>query len=247
MRLFDKIKFKKSRSTRGGIFFDAIQKIIGFKPQDITFYERAFTHRSLSKVDGKGDPYNYERLEFLGDSVLGTIVAHYLFNEVPAENEGYLTKMRSKIVSRKHLNELGKELGLIDHIIKNDSVTQLSQNVHGNLFEALVGAILLDKGYSYCERFVYYRVIEPHVDIKRLEGKITSYKSLLIEWCQKNKKTFHFEFKEVQGNGNNKSFRVILLIDDNVVSKASGVSKKEAEEKAATRGYYALQNTIESN
>lgn len=247
MSLFDKIRLKKSRSKRGGFFFESIQQIVGFKPINISVYERAFTHRSLSKVDDQGNPYNYERLEFLGDSVLGTIVARYLFDEVPGEDEGYLTKMRSKIVSRKHLNELGKELGLIDYVIKNDSVTKLSQNVHGNLFEALVGAILLDRGYAFCEKFVHYRVIVPHVDIKRLEGKITSYKSLLIEWCQKNKKSFRFDFKEVSIKSQDKTFRAILFIENQVVSKATGASKKAAEEKAATRGYYALQNDIESN
>ena len=247
MSFFKKITFKKSRSKKDGIFFDVIHQIIGFKPLTIGYYKKAFTHKSLGRIDSDGNVYNFERLEFLGDSVLSTIVAHYLYEEVPEEDEGYLTKMRSKIVSRKHLNELGKELGLANHMFKHDTATNLSDNVHGNMFEALIGAILLDRGYVYCEKFIKKRVIDPHIDIKKLEGKITSYKSILIEWCQKEKKEFKFEIKPVNEDSRNVSFRVLLYIGGEVVSKATAASKKAAEEKAATRGYYTLQNSIEDS
>lgn len=234
-----------SRSSKGGNFFNVITRIIGFRPKNITHYKRAFTHRSLNRKDEKGNAINFERLEFLGDAMLSAVVASHLFKAVPGGNEGYLTKMRSKVVSRKHLNELGKDLGLIDHIQTNIPKDQFGVNIHGNLFEALVGAIYLDRGYKYCRRFIYERVIDPYVDIEQLEGKVISYKSLLIEWCQKEKKKFDYEVYEDTGNDELKHFAVKLRINERVVAKARATSKKKAEEKASKRAYYALQNKIE--
>ncbi len=233
-----------SRSGKDGNFFDAIQNIIGFKPKSITNYKKAFIHRSLNKKDSLGNDLNYERLEFLGDAMLSAIIAAYLFNEVPEGDEGYLTKMRSKVVSRKHLNELGRDLNLIKFIETNIPKDHFGQNIHGNLFEALVGAIYLDRGYKYCEKFIYQRVIHPYVDIEQLEGKVISYKSLLIEWCQKQKHKFNYEVYEDTGKDEVKHFAVKLWIDSKVVAKARATSKKKAEEKASKRAYYAFQNKI---
>ncbi|HET8753689.1 MAG TPA: ribonuclease III [Salinimicrobium sp.] len=238
-------KILNSRSSKGGNFFVALTKIMGFKPQDINNYKRAFTHRSLNQKDEEGNAVNFERMEFLGDAMLGAVIAAHLFRTVPSGNEGYLTKMRSKIVSRKHLNELGKDLELIKYIQTNIQVEQFGENIHGNLFEALVGAIYLDRGYRYCERFLYERVIEPYVDIEQLEGKVISYKGLLIEWCQKEKKDFFFEVYDDTGIDEMKHFAVKLRIDGRVVAKARATSKKKAEEKASKRAYYVLQNKIE--
>lgn len=233
-----------SRSSKGGNFFIALTKILGFKPKNIGYYKKAFTHRSLNKKDEDGNAVNYERMEFLGDAMLSAVIASHLFKEVPGGNEGYLTKMRSKIVSRKHLNELGKDLGLLNHIQTNISSEQFGVNIHGNLFEALVGAIYLDRGYKYCKRFIYERVIEPYVDIEQLEGTVISYKGLLIEWCQKEKKDFHYEVYEDTGKDEMRHFAVKLRIDDRVVAKARATSKKKAEEKASKRAYYAFQSKI---
>lgn len=223
----------------------ALTRIMGFKPKNINHYKKAFTHRSLNKKDELGNAVNFERMEFLGDAMLSAVIASHLFNEVPGGNEGYLTKMRSKIVSRKHLNELGKDLGLIDFIETNIGRDQFGVNIHGNLFEALVGAIYLDRGYKYCKRFIYERVIEPYVDIEQLEGTVISYKGLLIEWCQKEKKEFNYEVYEDTGVDEMKHFAVKLRIDERVVAKARATSKKKAEEKASKRAYYAFQNKIE--
>lgn len=233
-----------SRSGKNGNFFDAIQNIIGFKPKNITNYKRAFVHRSLNKKDSLGNDLNYERLEFLGDAMLSAIIAAYLFNEVPEGDEGYLTKMRSKVVSRKHLNELGNDLNLIQFIETNIPKDHFGQNIYGNLFEALIGAIYLDRGYKYCEKFIYERVIHPYVDIEQLEGKVISYKSLLIEWCQKQKHKFNYEVYEDTGKNEVKHFAVKLWIDGKVIAKARATSKKKAEEKASKRAYYAFQNKI---
>lgn len=233
-----------SRSVKGGNFFIAITRIIGFKPKKIYYYKKAFTHRSVNKKDKDGNAINFERMEFLGDAMLSAVIASHLFKEVPGGNEGYLTKMRSKIVSRKHLNELGKDLDLLNHIETNVDKEQFGANIHGNLFEALIGAIYLDRGYRYCEKFIYERVIEPYVDIEQLEGTVISYKGLLIEWCQKEKKEFNFEVYEDTGKDEIKHFAVKLRIDDRVVAKARATSKKKAEEKAARRAYYAYQSQI---
>ncbi|MCH4822370.1 ribonuclease III [Gramella lutea] len=234
-----------SRSSQGGNFFNILTQILGFKPKSLTHYKKAFTHRSLNRKDEEGNAINFERMEFLGDAMLSAVVASHLFKAVPGGNEGYLTKMRSKVVSRKHLNELGKDLGLINHVQTNISKEQFGVNIHGNLFEALVGAIYLDRGYKYCKRFIYERVIDPYVDIEQLEGKVISYKSLVIEWCQKEKKEFDYEVYEDTGNDELKHFAVKLRINNRVVAKARATSKKKAEEKASKRAYYALQNKIE--
>jgi ribonuclease-3 len=198
----------------------------------------------MNKRDKEGTPINYERLEFVGDAMVGSIIATHLFNEVPQGDEGYLTKMRSKIVSREHLNELGKELNLIDLLESKIPKSNFGNNIHGNLFEALVGAIFLDRGYAYCEKFIYSRVIIPHVDIIKLEGKVISYKSLLIEWCQKEKKTFDYHVYEDTGNDTLRHFSVKLSIDGKVIAKARATSKKKAEEKASKRAFFAFQSEI---
>ena len=229
-----------------GIFFLGIKKILGFKPKNIEIYKKAFLHRSVNKKDSEGNPMNYERLEFLGDSMLGTIISKHLYNEVPEGDEGYLTKMRSKVVSRKHLNELGKDLNLLRFVESRIPKSHFGENIHGNVFEALVGAIYLDRGYQYCEKFINERVIEPYVDIEQLEGKVISYKSLVIEWCQKQKKSFNYNVYEDTGNDELKHFAVKLTIGDRIMAKARATSKKKAEEKASKRAYFALQNKIEN-
>ena len=236
--------FSKSRASEGGIFFETITKMIGFKPITLEFYRTAFTHRSINKLDAKGQAISYERLEFLGDAMLSSVIAAYLYIEVPTGDEGYLTKMRSKIVSREHLNELGRDLNLIQFVESKVSPQHFGENIHGNIFEALVGAIYLDRGYFLCEKFIQKKVNTPYVDISRLEGKVISYKSLIIEWCQKEKKTFKFDVFEDNGISGERLFGVKLSIDDKIVSKARATSKKKAEEKAAQRAYFALQEKM---
>jgi ribonuclease-3 len=243
MRIIKKI-FSKSRSLEDGIFFGAIEKILGFAPKNIDFYKKAFTHRSSNRLDEVGNPLNYERLEFLGDAMLSAVIAGHLFNKAPTGDEGYLTKMRSKIVSREHLNELGKDLNLVQFVESKVPVQHFGDNIHGNIFESLVGAIYLDRGYEFCEKFIQKRVILPYVDITRLEGKVISYKSLLIEWCQKEKKSFHYDVFDDNGIDGQKYFGVKLSIDHKVIAKARATSKKKAEEKASQRAYFAFQEKI---
>ena len=233
-----------SRFKGNGNFFMELTKILDFKPKQVKFYQKAFTHRSMNIRDSKGNAINYERLEFLGDAMLSSVIASHLYLEVPSGDEGYLTKMRSKIVSREHLNELGRDLKLINLVESKIPAGQFGDNIHGNLFEALVGAIFLDKGYKYCEKFIYKRVIIPYVDIETLEGKVISYKSLLIEWCQKEKKTFGYNVYEDTGNDEVRHFSVKLSIDEKIVAKARATSKKKAEEKASKRAFFAFQSRM---
>ena len=233
-----------SRSKDNGNFFMKINEILGFKPKNIKFYSTAFTHRSMNIKDVKGNAINYERLEFLGDAMLSAVIATHLYIEAPNGDEGYLTKMRSKVVSREHLNELGKDLELIKLVESKIPKGQFGDNIHGNLFEALVGAIFLDRGYKYCEKFIFKRVIIPHVDIEKLEGKVISYKSLLIEWCQKEKKIFNYNVYEDTGNDDVIHFSVKLSINKKVVAKARATSKKKAEEKVSKRAFFVFQNRI---
>jgi len=236
-----------SHSKQDGDFFLGMKKILGFKPKDVRIYKKAFLHRSANQRDKKGNPINYERLEFLGDAMLGTIISKHLYKEVPGGDEGYLTKMRSKIVSRKHLNELGKDLNLIRFVESKIPKSHFGDNIHGNVFEALIGAIYLDRGYKFCEKFIQSRVIEPYVDIEQLEGKVISYKSLLIEWCQKQKKEFKYNVYEDSGNDPLKHFAVKFSINGKQVAKARATSKKKAEEKASKRAFFALQHKIENS
>ena len=233
-----------SRSHGDGDFFLKLKSILGFKPKSKSLYIKAFTHRSMNIKDKMGNAINYERQEFVGDAMLSSVIASYLYEQVPHGDEGYLTKMRSKVVSREHLNELGKDLDLIDLVQSRIPKSSFGNNIHGNLFEALLGAIYLDKGYKFCERFIYKRVIYPYVDIETLEGKVISYKSLLIEWCQKEKNTFDYQVYEDTGKDELKHFSVKLSINNKVVSKARATSKKKAEEKASKRAFFAFQKQM---
>ncbi|WP_088324298.1 ribonuclease III [Polaribacter tangerinus] len=237
-------KIVKSHSPEESVFYGELKKLLNFSPKKITYYQKAFTHRSVQMTDSKGNPVNYERLEFLGDSILGSVIAAYLYKKVPKGTEGYLTQMRSKIVSRDHLNELGKDLNLIQFVKSNIDQANVGDNIHGNIFEALIGAIYLDKGYNFCQKFIHKNVIVPYVDIQKLEGKITSYKGLIIEWCQKQKKQYSFDTYEDSGNEQIKHFSVKISIDGNQIAKGRATSKKKAEEMAAKRVYFAFQNEI---
>jgi ribonuclease III len=237
-------KIVKPKSIEDKTFYFELKNLLNFSPKQISKYKKAFTHRSVHMTDSQGNPLNYERLEFLGDSILGSVIASYLYKKVPSGSEGYLTQMRSKIVSREHLNELGKDLELIRFVKSNIDKKTVGDNIHGNIFEALIGAIYLDKGYNFAQKFIYENVILPYIDIEKLEGKITSYKGLIIEWCQKQKKKYKFETYEDSGNETIKHFSVKVSIDGEQIAKGRSTSKKKAEEQAAKRVYFAFQNEI---
>ena len=235
----------KPNTPKNTLLKTSISQIVGFAPKKLYYYIKAFTHGSTNQKDSFGNSISYERLEFIGDAILSAVIAHYLFEKVLDGDEGYLTKMRSKIVSREHLNEIGKELRLSTLLQTKIPINQFGDNIHGNLLEALIGAVFLDKGYAASEKFIYKRVINPHVDIGLLEGKVISYKGLIIEWCQKEKKQFNFKNQKDAGQDLIKHFSVKLLIDGKPIAKARATSKKKAEEKVSKRAYFALQAKID--
>ena len=240
-------KILNPSSKNEDFFTKELRQILGFKPSRISIYKKAFTHRSVNLKDNKGIPISYERLEFLGDAMLAAIISHYLYCESPDRDEGYLTKIRSKIVSRKHLNQLGQELGLIRFVKSKIPEENFGENIHGNVLEALIGAIYIDKGHRACKQFIFKSVLNPYVDIENLESKIISYKSLIIEWCQKEKKEFVYDIYEDDGNEDIKHFGVKLYIHNKLIAKARATSKKKAEELVSKRAYYALQNKIKQS
>jgi len=192
-------KIIKIRTRKEEFFYVSLKKLLGFTPKNILFYKKAFIHRSIKEVNKEtGLRINYERLEFLGDAMLSAVIASHLFKEVPSGDEGYLTQMRSKIVSREHLNELGRDFNLLLFVKSNVARSKFGDDIHGNIFEALIGAIYLDRGYNYCEKFIYKRVIDPYVDVLKLEGKITSYKSYLLNGVRKRKRFFCTKYMKIQ-------------------------------------------------
>ena len=226
---------KKQLSEKDYILASEISKITGCTVQNIDLYREAFSIKTSSK---NKQVKNYERLEFLGDSVLGTIISCHLFATYPDANEGYLTQMKSKIVNRKNLNKLGTELGLTK-FLQNDVNTSLSENISGNLLESLIGALYLDVDYETCKKIVLQRLLTPS-EINKLENKIVSYKGLLLEWSQKKKVIIKYETcEEVQPN-KNMVFRSHVWLDEVKIANATETSKKKAEEKAAQRAFYIL-------
>lgn len=235
-KYFSKFLAKKRNtlSEKDYHFSNEINKITGCAVQNIDLYREAFSLKTGSKTQAN----NYERLEFLGDSVLGTIISCHLFSTYPHANEGYLTQMKSKIVNRKNLNKLGQELKLTDYL-QTESHTTLSENLAGNLFEALVGAIYLDLGYDICRKVVLERLLTPS-EINKLENKIVSYKGLLLEWSQKKKCVIRYETVEEIQPGRNLLFRSYVWLGEEKIANATESSKKKAEEKAAQRAFYIL-------
>lgn len=236
-------KRKKNFSEKEIKFIHQINQLVGFNIRNPEVYREAF---SLKTPSYHSKSKNYERLEFLGDSVLGSIISSYLFVHYPMANEGYLTQMKSKIVNRKNLNKLGEDLGLTK-LLQNGSSMTLGENISGNLFEAFVGAIYMDAGYEICRKTVLDRLLTPS-EMNKLENKIVSYKSLLLEWSQKKKIILKYNTEEELQPNHSTVFRTSVLLGEKKLTNATASSKKKAEEKAAQRAFYILnkkQNIIE--
>ena len=211
-------------------FYRSLKNILGFFPSNISLYKQAFRHSSAAQEVKKGVKDSNERLEYLGDAVLGTVVAEYLFQLFPFKDEGFLTKMRSKIVSRSQLNQLSVKLGLNKFIEASLERGSQSNAINGDAFEALIGAIYVDKGYYYAKDFILNRVMKNHIDMDEVENKETDYKSRLIEWAQKEKKELRFVLVEEIGEGNDKQFLIEVTIEGEPKGRMQHFSKKKAEQ-----------------
>lgn len=232
-----------------------LREILGFTPTRLSLYKLAFYHKSnnsnnangggaASSNDKTGTVKNNERLEYLGDAVLGTIVAEYLFKKYPHGDEGFLTKMRSKIVKRETLNKISEDMGL-DVILAEYNSTRLSQAMLGNALEALVGAVYLELGYQGTKRFVISRMLRKFVDIHELETFDDNYKSQLLEWSQKNGKVVSYKVIAKYKFEKRDRFKVAVLIDGEKIATADDFNKKSAEQIASERAIQTLGIRIE--
>ena len=210
--------------------YRSLKNVLGFFPKNIELYKQAFRHRSVCR-DKKQS--NNERLEFLGDAVLSAVIGHYLFTRFPFKDEGFLTKMRSKIVSRVQLNQVARKLGINEFLETNGENGMRNSSVNGDAFEALIGAIYMDKGYKVAGDFILNRVLGPHLDIDEIEQTETDFKSKFIEWAQKEKVPFEFRVREEVGNGPDKQFIIELVFNNEIKGTGQHFSKKRAEQIAA--------------
>ena len=225
-------------------FYSFIKETTGFSPLRFRLYDLAFIHRSASSADLMGQPINNERLEYLGDAVLGTIVADYLYNRFPHKDEGFLTQMRSRIVNRSFLTQLTFKLGLNHFVNSNTNSVNESSHIFGDVFEAFIGAIYLDKGYQGAKDFVIKKVLSAYVDVKELERSDNNYKSQLIEWGQKYKRSVEFDTHENPDSSPDKPpFTSIIKIDGQIVGKGQGYSKKEAQQNSACKALANIYTT----
>jgi ribonuclease-3 len=216
-----------------------IERIVGFYPNQISIYQQAFLHKSLTQNNELQSFESNERLEFLGDAVLDSIISHYLFNKFPKKDEGYLTKLRSRLVSRQTLNNLGIKIG-IQELIKSN-LERESKSIYGDALEALIGAIFLDKGYPFAQRFVEEKLLQNHIDIESVIETETDFKSRAIEWCQKEKLPFDFKITE-QEKGNEKLYSAELIINKEIKGKGIAYTKKKAEQLAAENFYKEISS-----
>ena len=215
-----------------------LKNLLGFVPGNIRLYQMAFRHKSVAVLIKDGVKNSNERLEFLGDAVLGSVIAELLFKLYPYKDEGFLTEMRSKIVSRANLNQLSRKLGfneMIEFDARMISYPNKQGSLLGDAFEALIGAVYLDKGYTFTREFLLSRIIKPHVDIQTLEITETNFKSRLIEWCQHNNKEISFVQVDNPEGESNKMFSVIAVVDGEECGLGRDFNKKSAEKIAAER------------
>ena len=224
-------------------FYLLIRSQLKINPSKIKLYEIAFLHRSASVSFSDGTLVNNERLEFLGDAILDAVIADYLFKKFPRKKEGFLTQMRSKIVKRSNLDLISRNLGVDYLVISNTHKNIHKKHIFGDAFEALIGAIYLDKGYDFTKRYIINHVLRHHVNLEELLEKESDYKSRIIEWGQKNKVILTFETSEEYPEiEQSPTFITFVKIGEQTIGKGTGKSKKESEQNAAQYAYENVSN-----
>lgn len=192
-------------------------------------------HSSVANVNNRGIKNSYERLEYLGDAILGMVIAEYLYLTYPFKEEGFLTEVRAKIVNRESLNSLGQKIGLKE-LVQYQKSSRAHRSVYGDCMEALIGAVYLDHGFEYCKKFIVRRLLKPHFDLDELISRTTNFKSRLLEWSQKENKELRFEIISEE----DRRFTAQVFINDAAMAKGFGYSKKKAEQDAAQKTYDQL-------
>jgi len=226
----------------------AVKNIFGFKPGNVALYKLAFRHKSIATPENNGFRHSNERLEYLGDAVLGSVVADFLFKKFPYKDEGFLTEIRSRIVSRQNLNALSRKLG-IDKLVQSRRESKaLGTSILGDAFEAFVGAMYLDKGYRFTHKVIVQKIIQNHLDLDDLIVKEVNFKSKLIEWAQKERRNIEFVVvDELENNKNLKIYVVNLLVDGELVATGKDYSIKKAEQNAAEQAAMKLLENDDDN
>jgi len=215
-------------------YYRIVDDMFGFIPHNIELYKLALIHKSASLLLDDGRPINNERLEFLGDAVIETVTSDYLYIEFPDRDEGFMTQLRSKMVSRQSLNSLAVKIGLDRHIISSGAGNFAQKHIFGDAFEAMMGAIYLDQGYEFVNRLLINGIFYHYLNLDELTESETDFKSRLIEWCQKSHHAIEFRTEHGQGySSKHPVFHSIALIDGMVAGHGMGDSKKEAEQRAA--------------
>jgi ribonuclease-3 len=224
-------------------FSSRLKDLLGFRPGELRIYEIAFIHRSASFTLPDGMRVNNERLEFLGDSVLDVILSDFLFEKYPDASEGFMTKIRSRIVNRDVLNQLAISMGIDKILVSNVSMVQQTRNLYGDALEALIGAIFIDKGFRKTKRFFIKNVLNKFLDLDVVVNTDNDYKSLIFEWVQKKKESLSFAFNEEYDFEKKKSvFSTTLSIGGAEFGKGLGASKKEAEQEASRQAWEKLKD-----
>ena len=229
--LIDKVRllFRKDKES-----YLCFYRMLGFYPRDIRIYEQALLHKSSSIKSDQGRLLNNERLEFLGDAILDAVVGDIVYQKFDGKREGFLTNTRSKIVSRESLNHVAEQIGLSKLIKFSTRHSAHNSYMGGNAFEALVGAIYLDRGYAYCKYFMEQRIIGQYIDLNRVSRKEVNFKSKLIEWSQKNKVELIFELiSQAVDEFNSPTFETEVVLEGIRTCKGKGYSKKESQQEAA--------------
>lgn len=239
--------FKLPNDSQDKQLYVAIKSITGRAPYNLSLYKLAMRHSSIALVNDHGLRESNERLEYLGDAILGMIVAEFLFMRFPFKEEGFLTEMRSKIVNRETLNDLSRKLGIKNLIQFHQNKSALSpKSIYGDSLEALIGAIYLDRGFGFCKRFIIKRLIIPHFDLDELVNTITNHKSKIIEWSQKQNRKLSFEIVDQNQKNRNGQFVAQIFIDGEGYEKGFGFSKKKAEQDAARKTLERIQKDEQS-
>ena len=229
--IIDRIKlpFRKEKEL-----FSSLYAILGFYPHNIEYYKMALMHKSIRKRNDKGKPLNNERLEFLGDAILDAAVGYIVYRHYEGKREGFLTNTRSKLVSRETLGKIANEMGLGSLLLSASHSTSHNSYVEGNAFEALVGAIYLDRGYDACLEFFEKRILGKYVDLDKVAFKEVNFKSKLLEWSQKNRVRMEYRMlKQKKDDNGNPIFSFQVVLEGIEGEQGTGFSKKEAQQEAS--------------